>query len=184
MDFAVVDVEASGGIKENNRIIEIGVVLTDGKEIFETFHSLVYPGVEVSPFVEHLTGITTEMLANEPPFARIAEKVFSMLDGKIFVAHNVSFDYSLLRNELRRTANKLELPRLCTVKLSRRIFPGLASYKLDSVTNSLGIAPFTHHRALDDALAAAEILKCAIEKAGEEAVWQNVSHKGSLLKKT
>lgn len=179
MNFAIVDCEATSGAKATNRIIEIGIVLMDGTEVVDTYQSLIDPGIPVPPFVENLTGIKTSMLAHQPQFKDVAETVFEKLGGRVFVAHNVTFDYNLVKTELARTANKLELPRLCTLKMSRKVFPGLKFYNLGAVSEYLGVPDFSHHRALDDAKACAEILRHALEKVGEDGIRKFIT--GKLL---
>jgi len=178
LKFAVVDLETTGGHNENNRIMEIGIVLMDGPEVVGTYHSLVDPGQPITPFVRELTGITDEMVNGQPQFGVIAEHVAGLLEGRIFVAHNVQFDCKFLTSELKRCCIKFNPPRLCTVKLSRRVFPGQPSYSLHKLTESLGLPDFNHHRALDDTMAAAGILRLALEKVGEAGVLKYVVNKG------
>lgn len=180
MKYAIVDLEASGAKKGSNRIIEIGIVLTDGFTIEKTFQSMVNPESPVTPFVEGLTGITSAKLIHEKPFSAFARDIEEMLKGRIFVAHNVSFDYSLLQEELKRCKIQLNSPRLCSLKLSRKAFPKLPSYTLSAVCKHLEKPLTKAHRALEDALGAYEILKAAMERHGEEFVWKQATHKGSL----
>lgn len=179
MKYAIIDTEATSGSKAINRVIEIGVVLMDGCEIVDTYQTLVDPGIPVPPFVQNLTGISDGMLQGMPQFKDIAERVYDLVSGRIFVAHNVTFDYNLVRTELARCACKIELPRLCTVKMSRKVFPGLEHYNLGAVSEFLQIPDFKHHRALDDAMACAEILKKGIDKVGEEGIKKFIT--GKLL---
>ena len=176
LKFAVVDVETTGGAGESNRITEIGIVLLDGMEQVGQFHSLVDPGVPITPFVKNLTGITDEMVNGAPQFSKIAEEVSGMLEGRIFVAHNVQFDCRMILTELKRCCVKFDPPRLCTVKISRKIFPGLPSYSLHNLTDSLGLSDFRHHRAMDDTLACAEILKLAYNKVGPGKILKEVKN--------
>ncbi|MBR4916825.1 MAG: 3'-5' exonuclease [Fibrobacter sp.] len=176
LKFAVVDVETSGGAGDQNRITEIGIALLDGNEQVGEFHSLVDPCVPITPFVQNLTGITDEMVSGQPQFQAIAEKVAELLDGRIFVAHNVQFDCKVVRTELKRCCVKFDPPRLCTVKLSRKVFPGFPSYSLHNLTESLGLSDFRHHRAMDDTLACAEILKLAYNKIGPERLLKEVKN--------
>lgn len=176
MNFAVVDIETTGGKPMDNRIMEIGIILIDGDVIVEKYHSLVDPGQPITPFVKNLTGITDEMVEGKPQFKDIAEDVFELLNGRIFVAHNVQFDCKFMIEELKRCAIKFNPPRLCTVKLSRRVFPGFSSYSLHNLTQSLELLDFHHHRALDDALACANILKLALKKVGENGVMKEVKN--------
>ena len=134
LKFAVVDVETSGGAGDQNRITEIGVLLLDGTEPVGEYHTLVDPGVPITPFVKNLTGITDEMVSGQPQFGKVAEHIAELLDGRIFVAHNVLFDSKVLRTEMKRCCIVFDPPRLCTVKLSRKVFPGHTSYSLHNLT--------------------------------------------------
>ena len=176
MRFAVVDVESTGGAGEMNRITEVGIALVDDTEIVETFHTLVDPGAPISPFVQKLTGITDEMVQGAPQFQKIAEKVDELLRDRIFVANNVQFELKMMRTELKRCCISFDPPRLCTVKLARRVFPGFPSYSLHNLTESLGLSDFHHHRAMDDTLACAEILKLAYNKVGPEKILKEVKN--------
>lgn len=176
LKFAVVDVETSGGAGDQNRITEIGILLLDGTEPVGEFHTLVDPGVPITPFVQNLTGITDEMVSGQPQFAKVAEHIAALLDGRIFVAHNVQFDSKVMRTEMKRCCIAFDPPRLCTVKLSRKVFPGHVSYSLHNLTESLGLPDFNHHRAMADTLACAEILKLAYNKIGPEKILKEVKN--------
>ena len=176
MKFAVVDLETTGGTAEEGRITEVGIVLLDDCEVVKTYSALIDPGMPIQPFVQNLTGITDEMVHGKPQFASIAEEVSELLQDRIFVAHNVQYDIKFMRTELRRCCIKIDPPRLCTVKVSRRFFPGLPSYSLHKLTQSLELPEFNHHRALDDAMAAAEILKLAYKKVGPEKLLKEVKN--------
>ena len=176
MKFAVVDLETTGGKPADGRITEIGVVLMDDTRVEKTFQALVDPGMPIQPFVQRLTGITNEMVQGKPQFSSIAEEVAELLQDRIFVAHNVQFDSRFIMTEMKRSAIKYDPPRLCTVKLSRKFFPGLPSYSLHNLTESLSLPEFNHHRALDDALAAAEILKLVYEKIGPDKLQKEVKN--------
>ena len=170
LKFAVVDVETTGGAGLLNRITEIGIVLLDGLREVGTFHSLVDPCTPITPYVRNLTGITDEMVRGKPQFSELADNLSHLFDGRIFVAHNVQFDCRMVSSEFKRAGIKFDPPRLCTVKLSRRVFPGFASYSLNNLTASLGLPGFNHHRAMDDTYACAEILKLALEKVGSKRI--------------
>ena len=176
LKFAVVDVETSGGAGDQNRITEIGILLLDGTEPVGEYHTLVDPGVPITPFVQNLTGITDEMVSGQPQFAKVAEHIAGLLDGRIFVAHNVQFDSKVMRTEMKRCCVAFDPPRLCTVKLSRKVFPGHVSYSLHNLTESLGLPDFNHHRAMADTLACAEILKLAYNKIGPEKILKEVKN--------
>lgn len=176
MRFAIVDLETTGGTPSDSRIMEIGIVLMDGVKVVDTFQSLVDPGQDIPPFIQNLTGIKPEMVSGKPQFSSIAEHVAELLQDRIFVAHNVLFDCKFMRAELKRCAIAYDPARLCTVKMSRHVFPGFPSYSLHKLTESLGLADFNHHRALDDAMAAAEILKLAISKVGEKGIRKEIKN--------
>ena len=176
MKFAVVDLETTGGKPADGRITEIGVVLMDDMCVVKTYQALVDPGMPIQPFVQRLTGITDEMVQGKPQFSSIADDVMVLLQDRIFVAHNVQFDSRFMMTEMKRSCIKYDPPRLCTVKLSRKFFPGLPSYSLHNLTQSLELPEFNHHRALDDALAAAEILKLVYEKIGPDKLLKEVKN--------
>jgi DNA polymerase-3 subunit epsilon len=156
--YAVVDVETTGGTGEQDRITEIAIVKVQYGEIIASFSSLVNPLRQIPPFITRLTGIHQAMVATAPCFSDIAEQVLAQLEGCIFVAHNVKFDYGFVRAELQRAGFNLQRPQLCTVVESRRYFPGLKSYGLAALTAHFDIPLTTHHRALADATATAELL--------------------------
>jgi DNA polymerase-3 subunit epsilon len=156
--YAVIDVETTGGTAGNDRVTEIGLVkLQYGREIAR-YSTLINPQRRIPPFISKLTGITDSMVATAPGFSDIAAELWQLLQGCIFVAHNVRFDYGFIRAEFARCGYVLQLPQLCTVVESRRYFPGLTSYSLGNLTAHFGIKLTQHHRALADAAATAELL--------------------------
>ena len=155
--YAIVDIETTGGYAENHRITEVAIYLHDGIQITDTFHTLINPGRNIPYYITGLTGITTEMVLDSPAFEEIAEELFKRLEGKIFVAHNAHFDYSFLKKEFEQVGINWQSKKLCTVRLSRKIIPGLRSYSLGSLAESLGIEITNRHRAGGDAAATAKI---------------------------
>ncbi|MEJ2239846.1 MAG: 3'-5' exonuclease [Gemmatimonadales bacterium] len=167
--FAVVDVETTGNRAANgDRIVEIGVVAVTGEKIELIYHSLVNPERRISNFASSLTRITQDMVRDKPVFREIADDVMAALAGRIFVAHNVRFDWVFVGREM-RSAHDLVLhgPRLCTVDLTRRLVPGLRSRSLDSVASYFGIEIEERHRATGDAVATARILRKLLNLATE-----------------
>jgi DNA polymerase-3 subunit epsilon len=165
--FAVVDVETTGmRARGGDRIVEVAVVAIDGGETRVAFHSLVNPGVRLSPFVTRLTGITDAQVTGAPRFQEIADAVLASLAGAVFVAHNARFDWGFVAAELDR-ARGLALggPRLCTVRLARRLLPPFGSRNLDNVARYLGVAIDGRHRATGDAMATARILSLLLAVA-------------------
>jgi len=155
--WAVVDVETTGvRAFHGDRIIEIAVVMLDGSV---AFHSLVNPGIPTPPFVQGLTGIVPSMLSRAPFFADIAEQLLAALDGCVFVAHNARFDWAFVSTEIERaTGLLLQGPRVCTVRLARKLLPDLPRRNLDTVSYHFGIEIEGRHRATGDAVAAAKCL--------------------------
>ncbi len=169
--FSVVDVETTGHASRNGHIIEIGMVHVHHRRITDSYHSLVRPPVRLQPFITSLTGITDEDLESAPPFSDIAHAVESFLKDHFFVAHNAAFDYGFLKTEFGRLGRSFYSERFCTVKLSRKLFPGHRQYNLDSMIDRLNISCANRHRALGDAAATAEILIKLLEQPEAEKVF-------------
>ena len=168
--FAVVDVEATGtSPRRGDRIIEIAVAVLEGDRVTPAFESLVNPGVAVGPFVSQLTGIDAAALRAAPCFATVADRLLEQLTGAVFVAHNVRFDWTFLLVELERARSLvLQGPRVCTLRLARRLLPALESRSLDTLAQFFGIAIERRHRAGPDAMAAARILQRLVGIAKEQ----------------
>ncbi|MBT1698652.1 GIY-YIG nuclease family protein [Fulvivirgaceae bacterium PWU4] len=162
--YAIVDIETTGGYAANHRITEIAIYLHDGVQITDTFHTLVNPGRSIPYYITGLTGITSEMVLSAPTFDQIAPQVFEKLDGKVFVAHNAHFDYSFLKKEFEQAGINWQARKLCTVRLSRKIIPGLRSYSLGSLAESLGIEITNRHRAKGDAGATVKIFDQLLQR--------------------
>ncbi len=146
-----VDLETTGANPGQDRITEIGIIQCDPDGVRE-WSSLVNPGVPIPAFIERLTGITNAAVANAPAFAEVASEVAGLLDGHLFVAHNARFDYSFLKSEFGRAGLEFEAAVLCTVKLSRRLFPEFRRHSLDALIERHGLtAEGGRHRALGDA---------------------------------
>lgn len=157
--YAVVDIETTGGFAQNHCITEIAIAVFDGNEVVDWFESLVNPGISIPLHITALTGISNEMVEDAPAFAEIAEKVYEMLKPCVFVAHNVNFDYSFVRSQLADEGYNWDAKKLCTVRLSRKIFPGFQSYSLSSLCNELGVVQTVKHRAGADTMATVEVFK-------------------------
>lgn len=157
MLYAVVDIETTGGYASANGITEICIHVFDGERIVETFQSLINPKQPIPRYIQSMTGITDEMVESAPLFEEVAERVFTILQDKVFVAHNVNFDYSFIKAHLDAAGYDLQLKKLCTVRLSRKIIPGHASYSLGNLCHSLGIVLNDRHRASGDATATVKL---------------------------
>ncbi|MFM8591459.1 MAG: exonuclease domain-containing protein [Sphingomonadales bacterium] len=157
--YAIVDIETTGSFAAANGITEIAIHLFDGTAVTETYETLVNPGQPIPPFIQRMTGISDQMVSSAPSFKEIAEKVFTLLQGQIFVAHNVQFDYSFIKAHLKQEGYQLHCSKLCTVRLSRQILPGLPSYSLGKLCRSIGIPLENRHRAGGDSAATALLFK-------------------------
>lgn len=151
--YAVTDIETTGSYAAANGITEIAIYITDGHTILESFETLINPLKPIPYYIQRFTNITHDMVADAPPFSAVAEKIYNLLHDKIFVAHNVNFDYSFIKMQLDACGYQLNTKKLCTVRLSRKIFPGHKSYSLGNLCDSLQIELNNRHRAGGDALA-------------------------------
>jgi DNA polymerase-3 subunit epsilon len=149
--LAFVDLETTGGNAAYDRITEIGIVRVQNGVLLEEWSSLVNPECPISPYIEAFTGISSEMVAAAPLFADVAAAVFDKLRGAVFIAHNARFDHSFLRTEFRKLGMAYSADALCTVKLSRRLFPEHVRHNLDAVIERHGLKCSARHRALGDA---------------------------------
>ncbi|MFN3984945.1 MAG: exonuclease domain-containing protein [Rhodocyclaceae bacterium] len=148
--LAFVDIETTGGPAQRESITEIGIIEADAEGV-RAWSTLVRPEARIPEYIERLTGISNEMVANAPRFGEVAEAVFDRLDGRLFVAHNARFDYGYLRAAFRRLGQDLRPRVLCTVKLSRRLFPEQRRHSLDHLVARHELQVGERHRALGDA---------------------------------
>ncbi|MGB7785896.1 MAG: exonuclease domain-containing protein, partial [Salinimicrobium sp.] len=148
--FAVIDVETTGGGINGNRLTEICIVLLRGPEVIDKFTSLINPEKEIPRQITGLTGIDNSMVEDAPKFHEVAGKIEEFTRDAIFVAHNVNFDYNVLRNEFRELGYEYTRKKLCTVRLSRKLIPGLFSYSLGRLCDSINIPISNRHRAEGD----------------------------------
>ncbi len=155
--YAIVDIETTGGYADSHRITEIAIYHHDGIQVTDRYHTLINPGRNIPYYITGLTGITYEMVSRSPSFSEVAKIIFEQLNGKVFVAHNAHFDYSFLKKEFEQVGINWQSKKLCTVRLSRKIIPGLRSYSLGSLAESLGIQIPDRHRAGGDVAATAKI---------------------------
>ena len=162
--YAIVDIETTGGYALHHRVTEVAIYHFDGKRITDKFSTLINPGRAIPNFITGLTGITTTMVEEAPPFEEIAEEIYERLKDRIFVAHNAHFDYSFLKKEFETVGIPWQTKKLCTVRLSRKIIPGLDSYSLGALAESLGIKIPNRHRALGDAQATAKIFNILLKR--------------------
>ncbi len=168
--LAIVDIETSGNSPLIDRVIEVGLVLVDKGEVSKTWSSLVNPGQSINPFITTITGIRQEDLVGAPSFENIYEELLDMLEGRIFVAHNVRFDYGFLKREFHRMGEDLMQPHACSVRLSRHLFPEHSGHGLDKLIDRFEIECEGRHRALGDAKVVWDFMQIAKKIKGEELV--------------
>lgn len=168
MNYVIVDIETTGGSPKSSKITEIAIYKHDGKEVIDEYVTLIDPEMPIPPFIVNLTGINDAMVKDSPKFYEIAKDIVEFTKDCIFVAHNVGFDYGIIRHEFRSLGFDYRRPHLCTVRASRYVLPGHDSYSLGKLTRSLGIELIGRHRAGGDALATAKLFTILLEtdKAG------------------
>ena len=157
--YVVVDVETTGGKQPQHRITEIGAVKIINGEIIDKWSSLINPQRHISSFITKLTGISNDMVKDAPLFSEVIDSLSLFMQNSVFVAHNVNFDYGFIKQEYQRLDRNFMMPKLCTVREMRKLFPGLKSYSLGNLCETFNISLENHHRALCDAEAAAVLLK-------------------------
>ena len=148
--MAFVDLETTGTNATADRITEIGIVLVDENGVRE-WSRLIQPQTRIPPFIEQLTGISNAMVSDAPRFEDVAEELAALLQGYLFIAHNARFDYGFLKNAFKRSGLTFQSTVLCTVKLSRLLFPEYKQHNLDSLIERYGLLVSGRHRALADA---------------------------------
>ena len=175
--YSIVDIETTGGSASKNRITEIAIYVHDGKKIVSDFHSLINPNCNVPSYITRLTGIDNKMLADAPQFHEIVDKIEEFTRNSVFVAHNVNFDYSFLREEYKRCGLKFQRKKLCTVRLSRKIFPGKPSYSLGRLCSQLEIPVKNRHRAAGDAEATCILFSKLLKNDKDDFIKKSLNQK-------
>lgn len=162
--YAILDIEATGGKKGEEDIIEVAIYRFDGKKITDQLISLVKPDRKIDAYVQKLTQITPKMVKTAPKFAELAKRIIEITDGAILVGHNVDFDYRMLKQEFKKFGYSYYRETIDTVPLSEKYFPEAASYSLGKLTKELGIPISDRHRAAGDARATLELFKLLLDK--------------------
>lgn len=148
--LAFVDLETTGTSATQDSITEIGIVLVDDDGVRE-WNQLLHPEMRIPLFIEQMTGISNAMVAKAPTFAQVATDIEALLEGRLFIAHNARFDYSFLKNAFQRIGRDFKAQVLCTVKLSRALYPQYQRHNLDSLIERHQLTVNDRHRALADA---------------------------------
>ncbi len=178
-NFVIVDVETTGGSPVYDRVIEIGIIRIEKGEIVETFNSLINPGKPVSSFIEGITGIKSEELKGAPGFEEVSFTIERLLTDAVFVAHNARFDYGFIKNELKRSGIAYNSKCLCTVRLSRLMFPQYKKHDLSTLIDRFNFECANRHRAYDDAKVLWDFLSYLEKEEKQEKLEKGIE---SLLK--
>lgn len=157
--YTIIDVETTGGDPRRDRLTEIALYRHDGQRVIDSFTSLINPGQPIPDFITRITGIDNDMVRDAPPFYEVARRIVELTEGAVFVAHNVRFDYSFIQKEYRQLGYTFSRQQVCTLKLSRKLLPGLPSYSLKNLCLHLGIANEARHRAYGDATATVQLFE-------------------------
>lgn len=164
MHYVIVDVETTGGSPKQSKITEIAMYKYDGKEIIDEFVTLLNPEQSIPDFIVRLTGITDAMVKKSPKFYEVAKSILAFCEDCVFVAHNVGFDYGMIRMEFKRLGFDFRLPHLCTVRAARYVIPGHDSYSLGKLSKALDITIEGRHRAGGDAMATSKLFDLLYHK--------------------
>lgn len=183
--FAIIDIETCAGKYEyrKGRITEICIIQHDGLQVTDVFTSLINPECYISPYFVSLSGISNEMVAGAPRFHEIAAKIIEMTENRIFIAHNVGFDYGFIKAEFASLGYKYRREILCTVRLSRKLMPGKFSYSLGKLCDSIGIEVENRHRAEGDAVATAKLFDKLLELKAMHPQYKNQGVEGLMTRR-
>lgn len=179
MEYAIVDIETAGGNPKGGGITEIAVVIHDGEQIIQEYQTLLNPEMAIPTYITGLTGIDNFMVRHEPRFEEIQEELWELLKDRVFVAHSVNFDFGFIREAFSKLGRVLKAPQLCTVRLSRKVYPGLQSYSLGRICEIQKIPITARHRAMGDAMATAILFDRMIKEAPNilmESLKKNTGH--------
>jgi len=162
--YAVLDIEATGGKRGEEAVIEIAIYLYDGEKIVDQLISLVQPDREIDIYVQKLTQITPKMVKTAPKFHELAKRIIEITEGAVLVGHNVEFDYRMLKQEFLKLGYTYYRETIDTLTLSEKYFPDAESYSLGKLCKSLGIPVSDRHRASGDARATLNLFQIIQDK--------------------
>ena len=172
--LAIVDVETTGMSYKNGGVIDVGILRIEQGQVVQSMRQLVNPGTPLPAFITQLTGISNQDVADAPSFSEVANDVYDLLEGCIFVAHNVRFDYAFIKEELLRAGYQFRPRLLCTVRLSKALYPQYRSHKLDALIERFSIPMLERHRAFADAEATWKALQCMVNQHDQGVIDQHV----------
>ena len=173
MKYAIIDVETTGMGVQGNKITEIAILVHDGERVIDKFQTLVNPQSSIPYSISRLTGIYDHMVQEAPKFYEIARTVVQLTEDCIFVAHNVNFDYNVIRKEFQDLGFSFVRKKLCTIRLARKLIPGLPSYSLGKLCAQLNIEINDRHRAMGDAAATAILFERMMRMDADSKVFQS-----------
>lgn len=171
------DIETTGMGPAQSRITEIGALRVENNKVVGTYSQLINPEQPIPSFITRMTGISNDMVWEAPTFKGIADDLELFLSDAIFIAHNVNFDYSFLQAEFARIGGRFSMDRMCSARLSRKLYPQYRSHKLDMIIERLGVDVLNRHRALDDAEVIWKFYQAELARLGQDLFW----HMDSLL---
>ena len=166
--YAIIDVETTGGSPSVDRVVEVAIFVFDGEKITDSYSTLLNPKRPIDPYVTKLTGISNDMVKDAPLFEDVHERILELMHENIFVAHNVKFDFGMIRQEFKRMGIDFNRKQLDTVNLARKVIPGFQSYSLGNICDSLGIEITDRHRATGDAEATVKLLQLILAKQASQ----------------
>lgn len=167
-NFTIVDVETTGGSPFFNRVIEVGLIRVENGSVVEEFKQLFNPKIEIPEFITKMTGISNDDVEDAPEFAELASELLGKFQNSIFVAHNSQFDYGFIQEEFRKSGIEFSAPQLCTVKLSRMLFPEHKRHNLSELIERYQFECQNRHRAFDDAQVLWDFMKYISANVPEE----------------
>ena len=174
--YVLLDLETTGATPLKDRITEIALIRFENGVEVARWQTLVNPETSIPPFIQGLTGINDAMVAQAPTFKEISDKLFAFLEGAVLAAHNVRFDHGFLKSEFKRIGITLRQKVICTVKLSRKLYPQHYSHGLDAIIQRHGIVCAERHRAMGDVEVMREFLTIATNELGQEKLAETVDH--------
>ncbi len=162
--FIIIDIETTGNNPKFGCITELAIFQHNGQKITNHYSTLINPGMDIPYYITKLTGIDNEMVKNAPKFHEVAKQILELTAGRTFIAHNVKFDYSFIKEEFSRLGFNFHRKTLCTVQLSKKLLPGHQSYSLGKLCSDLGIEIRGRHRASGDAMATVKLFELLLQK--------------------
>jgi DNA polymerase-3 subunit epsilon len=173
--YVVLDLETTGGSPAHDRVTEIAAVRIENGQEVARWSTLVNPGTSISYFIQNLTGISNEMVREAPAFGAVAQQLLELLEDAVLVAHNARFDHGFLQSEFARLDIALRVKTLCTVRLSRLLYPQHRSHGLDAIMQRHGLASSARHRAMGDVDVVLAWLASATDELGADTIKRHAS---------